>query len=299
MLTMKTTIVCGLLGAGKTTYLQNALRNTTEKVVVIVNDFGSVGIDQEILSAHDIDAVELPNGCVCCTLKHDLLTTIQRVVGQYHPEHLMIEPSGLAAPTGVLEVLQSLEIRPVSVVGIVDATEFLELYEAEIFGPFFQEQVCYADLILVNKTDLAEPEKVEGTLSFVSKMNPKAVVVPTVMAETKIAALTPASNADEQKSIKGGGHSLNLETIAVEMPDKMALDRATEIFQALASNGYGRIVRAKALLQTDAGPYRFDLAGGCLECVEFPKPVTSSRLVVIGENLDQKMLLGLGRPHKR
>ena len=56
MLTMKTTIVCGLLGAGKTTYLQNALRNTTEKVVVIVNDFGSVGIDQEILSAHDIEA---------------------------------------------------------------------------------------------------------------------------------------------------------------------------------------------------------------------------------------------------
>ncbi len=295
MLTMKTTIVCGLLGAGKTTYLQNALRNTTEKVVVIVNDFGAMGIDQEILSAHDIDAVELPNGCVCCTLKHDLLTTIQRVVGQYHPEHLMIEPSGLAAPTGVLEVLQSLEIRPVSVVGIVDATEFLELYEAEIFGPFFQEQVCYADLILVNKTDLAEPEKVEGTLSMVAKMNPKAVVVPTIKAETEIAMLSPASDTVPKKSIKGGGHSLQLETMAVEMPDNMSLGRATEIFQTLTSERYGRIVRAKALLQTDAGPHRFDLAGGRLECAEFPKPVTSSRLVVIGENLDQEKLLGLGR----
>src|SRR5512137_3196746 len=104
---MKTTIVCGLLGSGKTTFIQNFLRDSQEKAVVLVNDFGQAGIDGEIFSAGGIESVELPSGCVCCTLKFDLITTIQRIVRQFSPERLLIEPSGVASLSGVLDALES------------------------------------------------------------------------------------------------------------------------------------------------------------------------------------------------
>ena len=77
---MKTTIVCGLLGSGKTTFIKNHIKHAAEKTVVLVNDFGAAGIDGEIFSASGIESVELPSGCVCCTLKLDLITTIKKVI---------------------------------------------------------------------------------------------------------------------------------------------------------------------------------------------------------------------------
>ena len=82
---MKTTIVCGLLGSGKTTYIQNFLRHNTEKAVVLVNDFGSAGIDGEIFSGSGIESVELQGGCVCCSLKTDLITAIENIIATFAP----------------------------------------------------------------------------------------------------------------------------------------------------------------------------------------------------------------------
>ena len=104
---MKTTVVCGLLGSGKTTFIRNFAARVRRKTVVLVNDFGKTGIDGEILSRRGIESVELPSGCVCCTLKFDLITTVQRIMKQFSPEHLLIEPSGVASPSGVLEALES------------------------------------------------------------------------------------------------------------------------------------------------------------------------------------------------
>src|SRR5512139_3098731 len=134
---MRTTVVCGLLGAGKTTFIRNFLGRGEERAVVLVNDFGQAGIDGEIFSAGGIEAVELPSGCVCCTLKFDLITTVERVLAAFAPEHLVVEPSGVASPSGILEALASARVGPVTVVGLVDATEFLELRRAEMYGTFF------------------------------------------------------------------------------------------------------------------------------------------------------------------
>src|SRR5512135_775493 len=83
---MKTTIVTGLLGSGKTTFIRHFLREAKERTVVLVNDFGKAGIDGEIFSAGGIESVELPSGCVCCTLKFDLITTVRKIIGNLAPE---------------------------------------------------------------------------------------------------------------------------------------------------------------------------------------------------------------------
>ena len=106
---MKISLVCGLLGAGKTSFIINFLKEANEKCVVLVNDFGKLGIDGEVLSSGGLETVTLPSGCVCCSLKQDLIESIDRVVKEFAPEHLVIEPSGIASPSGVLEALHQVE----------------------------------------------------------------------------------------------------------------------------------------------------------------------------------------------
>ena len=179
---MKTTVVCGLLGSGKTTFIRNFVTGSSEKTVVLVNDFGKTGIDGEIFSAGGIESVELPSGCVCCTLKFDLITTIHRIVKQFSPGHLLIEPSGVASPSGVLEALESVGIGPASVIGIVDATEFTELYDSGMYGSFFQDQIVNSDVILVNKTDLADESAIAAAERLIGSINPRAIQFRTVNA---------------------------------------------------------------------------------------------------------------------
>ncbi len=280
---MKTTVVSGMLGSGKTTFIGRLLKASRERTVVLVNDFGALGIDGEVFSAAGIEAVELPSGCVCCTLKFDLITTVERIRATFDPEHLVIEPSGVASPSGVLEALESAGISQVSVVGIVDATEFLELHEAAMFGTFFRDQIVNADVILVNKTDLAGAETTARTVAVIESLNPAAVVVPTVQAQ--LDGALPAGRAE--RDIVPAGHAhFRFDTVSFKVPAGIPFETLERMFGDLAAGRYGRVVRAKALAATDRGPWRFDLAFGNRSNEFFGHPIDDGRMVVIGEGLD-------------
>jgi len=280
---MRTTVVSGMLGAGKTTFIVNLLRDVRERAVVLVNDFGALGIDGEIVAAGGIEAVELPSGCVCCTLKFDLITTIERVLAAYAPAHLVIEPSGVASPSGVLEALASAKVGPATVVGLVDASEFLELHRAEMFGAFFVDQIVNADVILVNKTDLAGDEATRETVSVIEGLNPGAVVLRTVRAA--IAAPLPEGLRVEAIRPAGRAH-FRFETLSLRLAPGTPGQAVRGLLRELAAGRHGKVVRAKALVDTDRGPWRFDLAFGSLFDEPWGRPVAESRMVVIGEGLD-------------
>jgi G3E family GTPase len=284
---MKTTIVCGLLGSGKTTYIQNSLRHSTEKTVVLVNDFGSAGIDGEIFLSSGIESVELPSGCVCCTLKADLITTIEKITATFAPEHLIIEPSGIASPSGVLEALDLLGITLVTVIGIVDATEFIDLHEAEMYGSFFQDQIVNSDIILINKTDLADEEKIARTVSLIGEMNPYAITLRTVKATLEMSFPDVMS---KQRPVKKSPSHLHFETASLSLNRTADFTLYKKLFEDLKDGAYGNIVRAKALVATAAGPFRFDLSYGKIDAVPFVSSTGEGRLVIIGECLEKEAL---------
>lgn len=296
---MKTTVVCGVLGAGKTTFLKNILKYSEGKTVVLVNDFGSAGIDGEILSSGGIETIELPSGCVCCTLRFDLITTLTKIKEQFKPDRLFIEPSGIASPSGVTEVLDSLHIEPVTVVGIVDATEFIEAYKTDMYGWFFRSQITLSDIVLVNKTDLVEEGKKETTVRFVEELNQSAVIVPTVNAEidTRLLQHSVPSPRNEQSE----GHAFPIETVTVMFQKPVTLEYMKKIFEAMARGEFGAVMRAKALVQTNRGPYRFDLASKQINSELFEDTIQNSRLVVIGTDLKEDKIrkIGSGEVSKR
>jgi len=280
---MKTTVVCGLLGAGKTTFIRNFVKPGSAKTVVLVNDFGAAGIDGEIFSAGGIESVELPSGCVCCTLKFDLITTIERITRQFAPEHLVIEPSGVASPSGVLEALESAGIEAVTVVGIIDAVEFTELFESGMYGRFFEDQICLADMVLVNKTDLVTEESLAETIARIENLNPRAVLFRTVHA--KIREPLPEVPAGARARDVSDAHvHFGTMTIRTQRINNLAV--LTRGLGDLAEGKYGTVVRAKALVRTEQGPYRFDIVYGKLDIVPFEKDIQDSRIVIIGLDLD-------------
>ncbi|HTR45136.1 MAG TPA: GTP-binding protein [Thermodesulfovibrionales bacterium] len=291
MKTMKTTIACGLLGSGKTTFIRQFLQGTSEKAVVLVNDFGKAGIDGEIFSAGGIESIELPSGCVCCTLKFDLITTIQKVLALHAPEHLIIEPSGVASPSGVVEALDIIGISQFTVVGIVDASEFLDLYEAQVYGNFFEDQITHSDIILVNKCDLAGDAKTDETVELIEKMNPRAVIFRTVNAVLPEPFTEAGSRYRGKREPRSGkGDHFHFETMSLWLRGVVAYRDAEALFEEMRSGGFGEVVRAKALVETDRGPYRFDLSFGTVGAVPFGHPVSESRLVMIGQGLKKEAI---------
>jgi G3E family GTPase len=272
-----------MLGSGKTTFIGNLLRDARERAVILVNDFGALGIDGEIVAADGVEAVELPSGCVCCTLKFDLITTIERVLATYDPAHLVIEPSGVASPSGVLEALAGAKVGPATVVGLVDASEFLELHRAEMFGTFFVDQIVNADVILVNKTDLAGDEAVRETVSVIEGLNPAAVVLRTVRAAIE----APLPEGHRVGTIRPAGHAhFRFETLSLRLAPGTPGATVRGLLRDLAAGHHGKVVRAKALIDTDRGPWRFDLAFSSVSDEPWARPVAESRMVVIGEGLD-------------
>ncbi len=290
---MKTTVVCGLLGSGKTTFIRNFLKDKREKTVVLVNDFGAAGIDGEIFSAGGIECIELPSGCVCCSLKSELVTIVKRIINEFSPDQLIIEPSGIASPSGVLEALRSMRISRISVIGLIDVTEFAELWASGMYGAFFEDQIINSDVILANKIDIAEEEKIVEAVHLIEAINPQAILFRTANAEVQDSLFRALSRertevragVDKYKKERFGGH-FHFDTLSYRLKQGLEFEAVKKLFRELPSGRYGTIVRAKALVSTDCGPYRFDLVYGKVNCAAFGKNVEDNRIVIIGEKLN-------------
>ncbi len=173
--------------------------------------------------------------------------------------------------------------------GIVDATEFSELYEQEIYGPFFREQVSLADVVLVNKVDLADEKRTSEAVKLVEQINPSAVVFRTERA--KIDAELPSSSG-RRAVPQGRGHVLEFDTLCLRVEEAVPLERARAFFGQCGEGAFGDVVRAKALLVTEEGPYRFDLSFGSVEESPFTGGLTGGRLVVFGRALRKDEMAG-------
>ncbi len=279
--------MCGMLGSGKTTFIKNYVKDSGEKVVVLVNDFGQAGIDGEIFSAGGIEAIELPSGCICCTLKFDLMTTLRKIRDTLTPDHLMIEPSGVASPSCVLESLDALGMKPVSVIGIVDATEFVEFHESGMYGAFFEDQIVNSDVVLVNKTDLVDIEMTEKTVRLIETMNSLAVIFKTVNASVQ--GELPDIRREQPRAGYQTPH-FHFDTASYKWKGAVGSTQIRNIFEEMALGKYGNILRAKALVQTGEGTYRLDLSYRHIDSVPFEKAISENRIVIIGEELKKEIL---------
>ena len=179
----KIDIFSGFLGAGKTTLIKKLITEAFagQQVVLIENEFGEIGIDGGFLKESGIQINELNAGCICCSLVGDFRTALQQVVEQYHPDRIVIEPSGVGKLSDVTRavegVAEHLDVQLSSFVTVADVNK-VKMYMKN-FGEFYDDQISHASCILLSRTQTASEEKIAAAVAMLREKNPTATIVTT------------------------------------------------------------------------------------------------------------------------
>ena len=173
----------GFLGAGKTTLIKKLLKDAFkgEQVVLIENEFGEIGIDGGFLKEAGIEIREMNSGCICCSLVGDFGASLKEVISKYHPDRILIEPSGVGKLSDVIKAVQGVAEETGLVLNsyttVVDAKK-CKMYMRN-FGEFFNNQVEYAGAIIMSRTDIVDEAKAQAAMELLREINPKAAIITT------------------------------------------------------------------------------------------------------------------------
>ncbi len=179
----KIDIISGFLGAGKTTFIKKMIDEAFkgEQIVLIENEFGEVGIDGGFLKDSGIQITEMNSGCICCSLVGDFGKNLNEVITKYHPDRILIEPSGVGKLSDVMKSVIDIEkeqdVKLNALVTVVNALKASKQMKA--FGEFFNNQIEYATTVILSRSQNATPEQLEFCVNQIQKLNPNAAIITT------------------------------------------------------------------------------------------------------------------------
>ena len=210
----KIDIISGFLGAGKTTFIKKMIEEAFkgEQVVLIENEFGEVGIDGGFLKDAGIQITEMNSGCICCSLVGDFATNLNEVITKYHPDRILIEPSGVGKLSDVMKSVIDIEkeqdVKLNALVTVVNALKANKQMKA--FGEFFNNQIEYATTVILSRSQNATPEQLEFCVKQIQKLNPNAAIITTDwsdIAGEKILATMEGQDNLEMKVLAEARHA--------------------------------------------------------------------------------------------
>jgi len=300
------TVLTGYLGAGKTTLLNRILSEQHgKKYAVIVNEFGELGVDNDLVVNADEEVFEMNNGCICCTVRGDLIRIIEGLMKRKEKfDGILVETTGLADPGPVAQTFFTDEdvkarTRLDAIVTVVDAKHFLTQLAQ---GDEAEEQVAFADVILLNKTDLVSEADLETVEAKIHAINPLAKIHRTQKSEIELGAILDKGAFDLNRILEfepdflehGHDHDHEEEVTSLSVTADKPVD--PEKFQkwmgALLQLRGGDIFRSKGILAIDGAPRRYVFQGVHMMMDSDWGSAwkngeqRSSKLVFIGRNLD-------------
>jgi G3E family GTPase len=302
------TVLTGYLGAGKTTLLNRILTHEHgKKVAVIINEFGEVGIDNQLVIDVEEEIFEMNNGCICCTVRGDLIRIIGNLMKRRDKfDHLVIETTGLADPAPVIQTFfMDEDVRSQtfldSVVTVVDSKHIDQHWDSEEV----QEQIAFADVILLNKTDLVSTQALENLKQKIQSMNVIAKLYPTYDANIEIDQILgiEAFSLDHALEIDPeilgeDAHQHDETVISVTIVESGDLNgkKLNSWISELLRNQGPDIFRMKGILSIQGEKNRFVFQGvhmlfdGKADRPWYPQETRKNELVFIGRNLDEMQL---------
>jgi G3E family GTPase len=297
-------ILTGFLGAGKTTLLNHILRGQSRyKFAVIVNEVGEIGIDGQLVENAAEEMVQLNNGCVCCTVRKDLVQSIQRLIKRGGFDYILIETTGIADPGPVAQTFVNIPalqrfVQLDAIITVVDAEQiFKQMEETEVAS----EQIAMADFVLLNKTDLVDEAQAGRVSEKIRALNPHTRILRTRQSEVPLDELLDihafdvdhkiAANADFLNEMKDSGrhhHDITSHSFAFEQP--FTVERFEKFVQQLSERE--KVYRSKGFISL-AGQDRRAIFHGVNNRfhIFWDRPWQSgeargSQLVFIGKKLD-------------
>ena len=315
----KITIFSGFLGAGKTTLIQKLIQEgyVGEKLVLIENEFGEIGIDGGFLQDAGVEITEMNSGCICCSLVGDFGKALEKVLEQYHPDRILIEPSGVGKLSDVIRAVQNIHAHDVELDGfttVVDAKK-CKMYQKN-FGEFFNNQITYASCLILSHTAGLSQEKLDDCVRRLRTCNEKAPIVTTDWAELTgkqlVEAMTQKNTLDDELQellAEAAAHDHHhhhdhdheehehhhhhdhdadevFTSWGKETAHKYSREDLDKALHALDEGAYGMILRAKGIVDGGDTWYEFDMVPGEHE-IRTCGPDVTGKLCVIGSQLKE------------
>lgn len=300
-------ILTGFLGAGKTTLLNYILKeNHGYKMAVIVNEFGQVGIDNDLVEKTDENILEMNNGCVCCSVRSDLITAIRKLLEKTRFDYLLIETTGLANPAPVAQTFFNIPelqkfVRLDSVITVVDGEQYFK--EASL-SETVEDQVRMADFLLVNKVDLATPEQIEKVEARLKELNPHAVIIRSQNSRVDLKRVLDMNAFDVDKKLEidpafldeaHKHHDTDVNSLSYQTEKLVQIEKFEEFVQQLSTTDI--VLRSKGILNVDGQARRAVFHGvNNRFSLYWDRPWNKdekkvSRFVFIGKKLDAKKII--------
>jgi len=308
-------VISGFLGAGKTTLVNDLMRQrTTERIGVVVNEFGEVGIDGQLIVADQEVLIEISNGCVCCTVRADLVASVKELLARTQQsadkglDRLIIETSGLADPAPVLQTFLAdpdlrEEVELESVITVVDAYHFRQ----QLGDAIVREQVAFADVVMMNKADLVAEEALELLKQEVRSLNRTAAVITATHSQVPADFLLgvrrfslPTLLEIEPELLNDAPHDhehdTSIQSCALVETGALDPDRFNRWINQLVQQHGQQLMRMKGVLHFRSEPRRFHFHSVHMLLEASPgRPwrtgeARDNKFVFIGRNLDMRRL---------
>lgn len=254
------TVIGGFLGAGKTTLLNNLLTQSEGvRYAVFVNDFGALNIDKKLIRSHGGRTIALENGCICCSMSDGLTQSLLALLSMDDPcDHIVVEASGVADPAPIADVaVLDPDLSPDGVVVLVDAADGTKWIEHDQVGDMVRQQIGCADLLVVNKTDLADEDSMAALRARLDELGPEAIRVETEHGRLPmpLAFSTAGRTTPEHEHF----HGPDFQSRTIPMPEPVSRADLTAALNGLSSS----VLRAKGFvrLSDDGAVHLMQMAG--------------------------------------
>ncbi len=301
---MEIQIVSGFLGAGKTTFLNQYLPALGGRTAVIENEFGDIGLDGELLQG-DLPVKELLAGCICCSLSLDFRRGIKEIWEQYHPQRIVIEPSGVGRLSDIVKACnqakekEGIDLRITKLIAIVDISLFEEYIDG--FGAFYLDQIEHAGLLLLSNIDRLPRKELARQTACLQEVNPDALIYegdwrqmdPETLRDL-VDMVSDYEDDPEEIAIETVPADRVFSSVIVRRPKEFVLIELEEILKKLKNEDYGQILRVKGVVKTsDGGNVHVELTPASLRLEKLggtEEKETGCKLIVIGCRLKEEMI---------
>ncbi len=293
---MKILIISGFLGSGKTTFINKLMKIHKDNYVVMENEYASVNVDADLLENNREKIWEMTEGCICCSLNKDIGESVLTISNTLNPEYLIIEPTGIGKLSQIVSSIKKVcyeRIELLNTITLVDATSFLENIRKE--DPYYLNQISFANIILLTKTENLQKEEATGMLQKLNKLNSNAnCILESSISETDDfwQNILKTKFIDFEKNIEPNQTLPDFEQIAFKDIKEDYIERFLLKLNLLLRGTFGEILRIKGFLPINKQWTKVNSTGKTYELETIDEKETS-KLVIIGRNLKKEYISDL------
>ena len=300
---MKVLLISGFLGAGKTTFIKELIKHTDKQVAILENEVSPLNIDADNLQNKELNIWELTEGCICCSTGGDFATSVLTIANSVDPEYLIVEPSGVAMLSKIIQNIKQIEYEHISLLApivILDAANYH--YYMSDYPAIAQDQLKNAHFVIISKINSGNLSELSNIESFIKDVNEKAITVKYDYKNADNAFWYKILNTNYDKSlIESKEEPENLDTVAFTETNIDNVYKLSVLLENIVRGQYGEIVRAKGNIYIDDYRLSFDLVSAKYsilitykdaldEEILYSNIDRQNKLVFIGRHLNKKSL---------